>query len=136
VTTTSVAAVAPAARSSTRRDRFASMVRRLSAVTVAGALSGLVVGEVCGRLADPHGWRRLRLLQPAELAIALFVLIPGLCAAVLTLLVERWLRPDAWSSRKGLSRDATPLLVWALAFPLLIVVFVVSAGRCWRRSPS
>jgi hypothetical protein len=36
-----------------------------------------------------------RLFAPVELAIALFVLLPGLYAAALTGLAERWLRPGS-----------------------------------------
>ncbi|NYD24678.1 hypothetical protein [Kineococcus aurantiacus] len=58
-------------------------------------------------------------LEPAALSIALFIAIPGLYAATLTLLAERWLRPGAWFRRARLQRVAPLLLIWVLAFPLL-----------------
>jgi hypothetical protein len=58
-------------------------------------------------------------LQPVELAIALFVLIPGLYALGLTVLAERWLRPGSWFQRAQVSRVAPCLLIWAVAFPAL-----------------
>ena len=39
-------------------------------------------------------------LEPAALAIALFVLLPGAAAAVVVLLVERWMRVEPWSDRR------------------------------------
>lgn len=194
--------------SDTGRDRSVQMLRRLSAISVAGAVVGLVVGGVGGRLAmlllavlnpDAAGtvsddgfvmgqlgflntlnllavgvglgllgavfyvvlrglmigprWFAVlsisvgpavvvgemlvhtegvdfRVLEPAGLAIALFVLIPGLYAAALTLLAERWLRPSSWFARAPLSRVAPVLLVWVLAFPLLPVLLAVAVG--WR----
>lgn len=40
------------------------------------------------------------LVSPALLAIALFVLLPGVAAALVVLLVERWSRQAAWRSRR------------------------------------
>jgi hypothetical protein len=65
-------------------------------------------------------------LQPVELAIGLFVLIPGLYALALTLLAERWLRPSSWFLRAPLSRVAPCLLVWAVAFPALPALLAVT----------
>ena len=39
-------------------------------------------------------------LEPAALAIALFVLLPGAAAALVVLLVERWMRVEPWSDRR------------------------------------
>ena len=39
-------------------------------------------------------------LEPAALAIALFVLLPGAAAALVVVLVERWIRVEAWSDRR------------------------------------
>lgn len=195
-----------AAPPASRRDRFAHLVRRLSAISVAGALTGLVVGGIGGRLAmmllaklnpqiagqvsddgfvmgtfdvvnslslltvgaglglfgsalyvvlrglriGPRWFQVLslsigpavvvgsmlvhtdgvdfQLLDPVELAIALFVLIPGIYAAVLTLLSERWLRPDSWFLRARMAQVAAPLLIWVVAFPLLPVLLIVIVG--------
>ena len=40
------------------------------------------------------------LVSPALLAIALFVLLPGVAAALVVLLVERWSRKPDWQSRR------------------------------------
>ena len=69
-----------------------------------------------------------RLLDPVELAIALFVLIPGAYGAALTLLAEHWLRPGSWFLRARLTRVAAVLVVWVLLFPLLAVLLVLAAG--------
>ncbi len=188
-----------------RRDRLVLVVRRLAAVSLAGALAGLVVGGIGGRLAmlllaqlnpqaagvvsddgfvigrfdvlltlnllaagtglgllgaafyvvlrglriGPRWFQVLslsvgpavvvgellvhtdgvdfRLLEPVELGIALFVLIPGVYAAVLTLLAERWLRPGSWFLRARPAKVAAVLLVWVLLFPL-VPVLVALAG--------
>jgi hypothetical protein len=39
-------------------------------------------------------------LEPAALAIALFVLLPGAAAAMVVLLVERWMLLEPWSDRR------------------------------------
>jgi hypothetical protein len=207
VTTETAPVSAVQAPAESRRDRFADVVRRLAAVSLAGALAGLVVGGIGGRLAmlllavlnpEAHGivsddgfvmgrfdvlktlnllaagtglgllgaafyvvlrglrtgprWFQVlslsvgpavvvgetlvhtdgvdfRLLQPVELGIALFVLIPGVYAAVLTLLAERWLRPGSWSLRAPLPKVAAVLLVWVLLFPLVPVL--VALGALW-----
>jgi pimeloyl-ACP methyl ester carboxylesterase len=188
----------------TRRGRAALAVRRLAAITAAGALLGVLVGGVGGRLAmmllarlnpqsagvvsddgftmgrfdvvntlqllavglllgmfgagiyallrglmiGPRWFQVLSisvgpavvvgeqlvhtdgvdfvLLQPAGLAIALFVLLPGLYAAGLTLLAERWQRPGSWFLRARLALVAPVLLVWAGTFPLLPLLAVLA----------
>ena len=193
-------------RPAPRRDRFAAVVRRFAAISLAGALTGLVVGGIGGRLAmlllarlnpevaglvsddgfvmgrfdllatlnllaagtglgllgaafyvvlrglrtGPRWFQVLslsvgpavvvgevlvhtdgvdfRLLEPVELGIALFVLIPGVYAAVLTLLAERWLRPGSWFQRTRTAKVAAVLVVWVLLFPLVPVLLVLAAG--------
>jgi hypothetical protein len=171
-------------------------VRRLSAVTAAGALLGLLVGGVGGRLAmmllaqlnpEVHGrdsddgfemgqvsgatfnllfvamligilggaiylalrglmvgprWFQILsislgpavvvgnslvhsdgidfTLDPVLLAIAMFVLIPGIYAALLTVLAERWLADDRWFARAPGWLVALPLLLWIPLAPLLV----------------
>lgn len=207
MTTTSASLAPPAARPGSRRDRAGELLRRLSAVSAAGALTGLVVGGIGGRLAmmllarlnpeatgvisddgfamgqfglratanllligfglgllgagiylvlralmiGPRWFQVLSIavgpavvvgealvhtdgvdfhvLQPAGLAIALFVLIPGLYAAGLTLLSERWLRPGSWFWRARPSQVAAVLLVWVPGFPLL--PFLVVGAVVW-----
>jgi hypothetical protein len=65
------------------------------------------------------------LLEPAGLAIALFVLIPGAYAVLLTLLAERWIRADGWFMRAPLRYVIPTLLVWAVGFFLLPVLAVL-----------
>ncbi len=66
-----------------------------------------------------------RLLDPAGLAISMFVLIPGLYALLLTLLAERWTSPNGWSSRASLTRVLPALVLWVVVFPLLAALAVV-----------
>lgn len=207
MTTTSAPVSQRTASPESRRDRFAHVVRKMSALSVAGVLMGLLVGGVGGRAAmlllaqlnpavagtvsddgfvmgqfdvvntlnllavgaglgllgsafyavlrglmiGPRWFQVVSiaigpavvvgemlvhtdgvdfvLLQPAVLAIAMFVLIPGLYACGLTLLSERWLRPGAWPQRARLTRVSAGLVVWVLAFPLLPVLLALAA--CW-----
>lgn len=57
----------------------------------------IVVGNL---LVEPDGVDFTR-LEPGALAIALFVVLPGLYAFTVSRLVDRWLEPDAWSMRPG-----------------------------------
>jgi hypothetical protein len=71
------------------------------------------------------------LLQPSWLAIALFVLIPGLYAAVLTLLAERWLAPGSWISRLPRWLALAPLaflLVVLPVLPVLVFLWLLAQG--------
>lgn len=63
------------------------------------------------------------LLEPALLAILLFVALPGLAAALVVLLVERWSRATPWASRR-----LTLVLVVASACSTFALVFAVAAG--------
>jgi hypothetical protein len=71
------------------------------------------------------------LLEPAALAIALFVLLPGAASAVVVLLVERWSRVEPWSDR----RLAIGLCVGAIAgtFALGFAAIVAVAALAVRR---
>lgn len=204
MTTTSAPVRRRTAPPQSRRDRVARAARRMSAISVAGALVGLLVGGVGGRAAmlllarlnpevagtvsddgfvmgqfdvvntlqllavgtglgllgaafyavlrglmiGPRWFQVLSisigpavvvgemlvhtdgvdfvLLEPAALAIALFVLLPGLYACGLTLLAERWLRPGAWPQRAR--RGWAGLGVWVLAPPLVPVLLALAAG--------
>ncbi|MEO6204978.1 MAG: hypothetical protein ABIO67_06305 [Mycobacteriales bacterium] len=66
-------------------------------------------------------------IDPAVLAIALFVLLPGVYAVMLTVLAERWAGPDGWFRRSPMKQVAPTLLVWVLGFPLLPVLAVLVA---------
>jgi hypothetical protein len=67
------------------------------------------------------------LLEPAWLAIALFLAIPALYAALLTVVAERWLQEDAWAARAPLPLVAIPLLLLLPLAPLLAVMVAVWA---------
>lgn len=74
-----------------------------------------------------------RILEPAWLAIALFVAIPGLYAGLLTVLVEKWLHPAAWPVRVRLPVAAAPLLLMAPFAPVAAVVIVGWLFTRWAR---
>lgn len=71
-------------------------------------------------------------LEPAALAIALFVLLPGAAAAVVVMLVERWMRVESWSDR----RLSIGLCIGALAgtFALGFAVLVAAGALVLRRA--
>lgn len=181
------------------RDSVTTAARRLSAITAAGALLGLVVGGVGGRLAmfalaqlnpgaagmssddgftigqftalgslnllfagtvlgalgaavytglrplliGPQWFRVLSIsvgpavvvgeqlvhvdgvdfaLDPAWLAIGMFVLIPGLYAGLLCVVAERWLAPDRLFARGPLPLALAPLLTLAPLAPVLVLL--------------
>jgi hypothetical protein len=78
-----------------------------------------------------------QLLEPVWLAIGLFVAIPGVYAALLTLLAERWLRDESWAIQAPLPIAASPLVLWVPLAPLLAVLAALWAAREWvrRRAP-
>ena len=72
-------------------------------------------------------------LEPAALAIALFVLLPGAAAALVVVLVERWIRVEPWSDRRlsiGLCIGAVAG-TFALGFAALLgaAALVLRRGR-------
>ena len=71
-------------------------------------------------------------LEPAALAIALFVLLPGAAAALVVLLVERWMRVEPWSDR----RLSIGLCIGAVAgtFALGFAGLVAAAALVLRRA--
>ena len=77
------------------------------------------------------------LLKPLWLAVALFVAIPGVYAGLLTVLAERWLRPDAWPARVSGPVALAPLLLWVPLAPVLAVLGALWATRdVARRRPA
>ena len=71
------------------------------------------------------------LLEPAALAVALFVLLPAAAAAVVVVLVEQWMRVEPWSDR----RLAAGLCAAAIAGTFaLVVAAVVAAGALALRT--
>ena len=71
-------------------------------------------------------------LEPAALAIALFVLLPGAAAAVVVLLVERWIRVEPWSD----GRLSIGLCIGAVAgtFALVFAGLVAAGALVLRRA--
>ena len=86
---------------------------RLPLWTALGALAG------GGAIVHADGVD-FNLLEPAALAVALFVAIPAAGAAAIVLLTERWSRAAPWQSR----RLTVGLLVAAAAAPFAIPVAV------------
>jgi hypothetical protein len=64
------------------------------------------------------------LLEPAWLAVALFVALPGAAAALVVVLVERWVDREPFASR----RLATGLVLAALCGTIAVVVALVVSG--------
>lgn len=67
-------------------------------------------------------------LDPAWLAVVMFVLIPGVYAGFLTLLAERWLIPNGRFTSSTSWRTYCPLLLWAPIAPALGVLLLGLAG--------
>lgn len=65
------------------------------------------------------------LLNPPWVPITLFLLIPGLYAALLTVVAERWLEPDRVFARARLPLALAPLLLFA---PLAPALGLLAAG--------
>jgi hypothetical protein len=65
-------------------------------------------------------------LDPAWLAIALFVAIPGGYAALLTVVAERWLADDGGWSHVSRVPALVPLLLWLPLAPALGVVLAIT----------
>ena len=67
------------------------------------------------------------LLHPTWLAIALFVTIPGVYAALLTMLTERWLTPGGRLMRTPRWAILVSLLLWVPLLPIFVVLAVIWA---------
>jgi hypothetical protein len=64
-----------------------------------------------------------QLLEPTWLTIGLFTALPGVYAALLTLLAERVLHPGGWWERAPLLLAVAPLVLWiGPAAPLLVIL--------------
>ena len=85
--------------------------------------ASIVVGPavVVGALLVHQGGVDFTLLDPAWLAIALFVVIPGLYAWATMILADRWLEDDSWflTSERGWIAGLVPVL---LLGPALVLV--------------
>jgi hypothetical protein len=75
-------------------------------------------------------------LEPAWLAIALFVVIPGAYAALLTVVAERWLHPGGRFMTSSFWLAVSPLLLWTPILPLLGALLIGLLVFAWvRRTP-
>ena len=70
-------------------------------------------------------------LEPASLAVVLFVLLPGAAAAVVVVLVERWSLVDPWSDgRLGVALGAAAVAgTFALVFAAVVAAGAVALRR-------
>jgi len=76
------------------------------------------------------------LLGPVSLAIAMFVLIPGVYAASLTVLAERWLAPEGRFMTSPFFLAVPPILLWVPIAPLLGALLLgLAAFEVVRRTP-
>jgi hypothetical protein len=76
------------------------------------------------------------LLRPAPLAIALFVAVPGLYAALLTVLADRWMEPDGLFMRLPRVLALLPLVLCIPIAPLAAAVAVAWLfGQAMLRQP-
>ena len=95
------------------------------------ALTALTVGPavVVGNMLVHTDGIDFRALEPAWLAIGLFVALPGVFSLSMALLVERWLRPEAWFGRARFPRVAVTTLPLGVLWPLLIPTAGVLLAR-------
>lgn len=77
------------------------------------------------------------LLQPVSLTVGLFVAIPMLYAALLTLLAEHWIAENGWLARGRLRGVLATLLLWLpfLLLLLLVLAVVWLVAEWLRRQP-
>ncbi|MFC5727856.1 MULTISPECIES: hypothetical protein [Nocardioides] len=93
-------------------------------------------GVVAGSLIVHTDGVDFTLLGPVWLTVGLFVAIPVVYAAALTLLAEHWLDSDGWSARARLRTVMATLLLWLPVLPLLPVLAGIWLGAEWyRRQP-
>lgn len=77
-----------------------------------------------------------RLLGPPWLTIGLFVAIPGVYAALLTLSAERLLDENGWFAHAPILFAAAPLALWIPLAPLLgVLVILWASAEGVRRTP-
>jgi hypothetical protein len=129
----------------------------LGVATLIGVLGGGIYFAVRGLMTGPRWFQILSIsvgpavvvgsslvhvdgidfiLDPAWLAIALFVAIPGVYAALLTVLAERWLASDRGFMAAPLWLAACPLLLWIPIAPFLAVLLLgLVAVEGARRTP-
>jgi len=70
-------------------------------------------------------------LEPRELSVALFLVLPAVAAAAIVLLVERWDAGSGWGRRQA-GRAAVPAVL--ATFALIVAGVVASVGLLVRRA--
>jgi hypothetical protein len=74
-------------------------------------------------------------LEPVWLAIVMFVAIPGIYAALLAVVVDRWFAPESRFLTGNIWLALSPLLLWAPIAPALaVLVLVLVAFEAVRRT--
>jgi hypothetical protein len=75
-------------------------------------------------------------LKPTWLAISMFVLIPGVYAALLTVVAEQWLAPTSRFQTGARWLVGLPLLLWVPLAPIAgVLLLVLLAFEAVRRTP-
>jgi hypothetical protein len=72
-------------------------------------------------------------LSPVWLAIALFVLVPGVYAGLLTVVAERWLAADRWFATARLPLPLLPLLLFVIVAPMAVVIALMWLTWEWLK---
>ncbi|MGW5669542.1 hypothetical protein [Micromonospora sp. NPDC003776] len=98
--------------------------RWFQVLTIGGG-PAIVVGAV---IVHPDGLD-FTLLGSPWLGIALFMAIPGLYAGLLTVLAERWIRPDGWFAQAPLAPVLLSLALWLPLAPVLPVLGLLWLAR-------
>jgi hypothetical protein len=137
---------------------LSSTMGLLVLTTLIGVLGGVIYFAVHGLMIGPRWFQILSislgpavvvgsmlvhpdgvdftLLRPAPLAIALFVAVPGLYAAVLTVLADRWMEPDGLFMRLPRALALVPLVLCIPIAPLAAAVAVAwLLGQAMLRQP-
>lgn len=85
------------------------------------ALATLIAGAAGGAAFIRPDGADLRILEPTWLALAGFVLLPALCAAITATLVERWSGIAAWSPPRRRMLAFAPAALAAPALPMILI---------------
>jgi hypothetical protein len=89
-------------------------------------------GVVVGAMLVHRGGLDFTRLRPAGLAIALFVLVPGLFGALIGPVQEYCDRPDSWLNRHPVRRWGAPVLALIAIFPAVpFVAFFFAVSWIW-----
>jgi hypothetical protein len=99
---------------------------RVASLTIGGTA---VFGTV---LISPDG-PDFTILDPHWLPVVLFLAIPAVFIALLTLLADHWLAADSWFATASIRKLAAVLLVWIPAGVLIVLLGIaIGVGVAWR----